>query len=247
RRMERQPDRPGSGHQHRDGRAGATAPCRGRLRGRPDAQVQSQFRPAADFRRRNGSQADRFGLRAGPGGPRQMDPASFGGEGRRTADRRERQRQHDRSDAKKNLLKPHLRQQWVIAPEASAAFVANMEDVLEVYQRPHDPKRPLVCLDETSKQLIVETRTPITPMRSRTYPIRIFPTRTRSFSFRTISARIRPRRSTKPFPPSKRVASSNGSNGITRPSTEVGSTWPNPNSPSSRTSAWIAASPTRTN
>ena len=49
----------------------------------------------------------------------------------------------------------------MIAPEASAAFVANMEDVLEVYQRPHDPKRPLVCLDETSKQLIVETRKPI--------------------------------------------------------------------------------------
>jgi hypothetical protein len=49
----------------------------------------------------------------------------------------------------------------VIAPGASAAFVANMEDVLEVYQRPHDPKRPLVCLDETSKQLIVETRAPI--------------------------------------------------------------------------------------
>ena len=49
----------------------------------------------------------------------------------------------------------------MIAPEASAAFVANMEDVLEVYQRPHDPRRPLVCLDETSKQLIKETRTPI--------------------------------------------------------------------------------------
>ena len=49
----------------------------------------------------------------------------------------------------------------MIAPEASAAFVANMEDVLEVYQRPRDPKRPLVCLDETSKQLIVETRAPI--------------------------------------------------------------------------------------
>ena len=49
----------------------------------------------------------------------------------------------------------------MIAPEASAAFVANMEDVLEVYQRPHDPMRPLVCLDETSKQLIKETRTPI--------------------------------------------------------------------------------------
>ena len=36
-----------------------------------------------------------------------------------------------------------------------------MEDILEVYQRPYDPKRPLVCLDETSKQLIAETRVPI--------------------------------------------------------------------------------------
>jgi hypothetical protein len=36
-----------------------------------------------------------------------------------------------------------------------------MEDVLEVYQRPHDPECPLVCLDETSKQLIAETRVPI--------------------------------------------------------------------------------------
>jgi hypothetical protein len=36
-----------------------------------------------------------------------------------------------------------------------------MEDVLEVYQRPHDPEQPLVCLDETSKQLVIETRQPI--------------------------------------------------------------------------------------
>jgi hypothetical protein len=49
----------------------------------------------------------------------------------------------------------------VIAPEACAGFVANMEDVLEVYQRPHDPQRPVVCLDETSKQMIVETRAAI--------------------------------------------------------------------------------------
>jgi hypothetical protein len=39
-----------------------------------------------------------------------------------------------------------------------------MEDVLAVYCRPHDPKRPLVCLDEASKQLFRETRTPI-PMK----------------------------------------------------------------------------------
>ena len=36
-----------------------------------------------------------------------------------------------------------------------------MEDVLEVYKRPYDPKRPVVCLDETSKQLIGEVRTPV--------------------------------------------------------------------------------------
>jgi len=36
-----------------------------------------------------------------------------------------------------------------------------MEDILEVYQRPYDPHRPLVCLDETSKQLTAETRVPI--------------------------------------------------------------------------------------
>ena len=49
----------------------------------------------------------------------------------------------------------------MIPPDANAAFVATMEDVLEVYQRPHDPQRPLVCLDETSKQLIIEMRAPI--------------------------------------------------------------------------------------
>ena len=36
-----------------------------------------------------------------------------------------------------------------------------MEDVLDVYTQPHDPEVPLVCFDETSKQLISETRTPI--------------------------------------------------------------------------------------
>ncbi|MBC8166359.1 MAG: IS630 family transposase [Bryobacteraceae bacterium] len=65
---------------------------------------------------------------------------------------------------KKNTLKPHRRQQWVIPPKANSAFVAAMEDVLAVYTRPHDPDCPLVCLDETSKQLLAETRGPI-PMK----------------------------------------------------------------------------------
>lgn len=49
----------------------------------------------------------------------------------------------------------------MIPPDAHAGFVAAMEDVLETYQKPRDPDRPLVCLDETSKQLIIETRMPI--------------------------------------------------------------------------------------
>src|ERR1700752_2856518 len=65
---------------------------------------------------------------------------------------------------KKNRLKPHRRQCWVIPPKANSAFVAAMEDVLAVYTRPRDPDYPLVYLDETSKQLIAETRTPI-PMK----------------------------------------------------------------------------------
>jgi hypothetical protein len=45
----------------------------------------------------------------------------------------------------------------------SAEFVAAMEDVLEVYHRPYDPQRPVVCMDECSKQLIGEVRTPLPP------------------------------------------------------------------------------------
>ena len=52
----------------------------------------------------------------------------------------------------------------MIAPKANSAFVAAMEDVLAVYTRPRDPDYPLVCLDETSKQLLAETRVPI-PMK----------------------------------------------------------------------------------
>ena len=49
----------------------------------------------------------------------------------------------------------------MIAPKANAAFVAAMEDILAVYKRPRDEAFPLVCLDETIKQLIKEKRAPI--------------------------------------------------------------------------------------
>jgi hypothetical protein len=50
---------------------------------------------------------------------------------------------------------------WCIPPKQDAAFVCQMEQVLEVYKRPYDPKRPVVGMDEQPKQLIAETRAPV--------------------------------------------------------------------------------------
>lgn len=56
-----------------------------------------------------------------------------------------------------NELKPWRREEWCI-PAANAEFVYHMEDVLDVYKRPINPKRPLVCFDESPEQLVSETR-----------------------------------------------------------------------------------------
>jgi len=49
----------------------------------------------------------------------------------------------------------------VIPPEQNGSFVANMEMVLDVYKRPFDPLYPVVCMDESPKQLIAEIKVPI--------------------------------------------------------------------------------------
>jgi hypothetical protein len=54
-----------------------------------------------------------------------------------------------------------LKKGWCIPPKANAQFVFHMEDVLDVYTRPYDPRRPQVCLDEASKQLLAHTRPPL--------------------------------------------------------------------------------------
>ena len=61
---------------------------------------------------------------------------------------------------KKNSLKPWQKQEWCI-PKVSAEFVAHMEDVLDLYAQPYDPRRPVVCFDETSTQLLADTRPPL--------------------------------------------------------------------------------------
>lgn len=53
-----------------------------------------------------------------------------------------------------------MKKKWCI-PIVDAEFVWRMEDVLDLYAAPHDPKRPLVCFDEKMIQLIQEKRHPL--------------------------------------------------------------------------------------
>lgn len=59
-----------------------------------------------------------------------------------------------------NHLKPWRKDMWCI-PQVDAQYVARMEDVLDLYAEPPDPKRPVVCFDESPIQLIGEVRPPI--------------------------------------------------------------------------------------
>ncbi len=55
------------------------------------------------------------------------------------------------------------RETLVHSPEQNAAFAAAMEDVLDVYARPPDPARPLICFDEGGKELRADARPPVPP------------------------------------------------------------------------------------
>jgi DDE superfamily endonuclease/homeodomain-containing protein len=59
---------------------------------------------------------------------------------------------------KKNELKPWKVTGWIIPPGSNSEFVANMEQVLDVYKRPYDENNPVVCMDESPKQLISDAR-----------------------------------------------------------------------------------------
>ena len=65
-----------------------------------------------------------------------------------------------------NELKPWLKKMWCI-PKVDAEFVARMEDVLELYAEQPDEQYPVVCFDETPRQLIGESRVPVAPKPGR--------------------------------------------------------------------------------
>ena len=61
-----------------------------------------------------------------------------------------------------NALKPWRQKRWCV-PRVDGEYVARMEDVLDLYAEPTDPKRPVVCFDESPTQLIGEARQPLPP------------------------------------------------------------------------------------
>ncbi len=61
----------------------------------------------------------------------------------------------------KNDLRPHLSEYWCIPPSEDAEFVANMEDILDVYQQPYDNEYPLWCMKNHTRYLMnAETHFP---------------------------------------------------------------------------------------
>jgi len=69
-----------------------------------------------------------------------------------------------------NQVKPHIGEYWCIPKENDESFVANMEDILTIYEKPYDPMIPVCCLDEKPIQFLAETRA-----RINAKPLRIDP------------------------------------------------------------------------
>ena len=107
-----------------------------------------------------GSPLDCAGLRGTAGRPGPLDAEIIGGPAGGVRDSGEHPPRDGAQDAEKNELKPWLKECWCIPPKGSSDFVCAMEDVLEVYHRPCEDNEVLVCLDETSKQQVKETRQP---------------------------------------------------------------------------------------
>ena len=105
-----------------------------------------------------GSQNHCDSVQCTTGRPGQMDTAAIVRTGCGTGNRSIHIAYARRAHSKKNGYKPHLKKMWCIPPHQNAAFVAQMEDVLEVYSRPRDPKQPLVCMDEQPIELHHDSR-----------------------------------------------------------------------------------------
>ena len=90
----------------------------------------------------------------------ELDAPSAGGQGGGVGVCREQLLGDGAPATQKNEPKPWRKKEWCI-PQLSGEFVARMEDVLDLYHEEYDRERPVVCFDESSKQLLGEERPPI--------------------------------------------------------------------------------------
>jgi len=79
----------------------------------------------------------------------------------RAQDRHQHQPRDGAQDAQKNTLAPWRKQRFCIPERDSARFVAQMEQVLDLYAQPPDDAEPLICMDEAAKELHGQTRCPL--------------------------------------------------------------------------------------
>ena len=130
------------------------------LNGKPKRRVRGKI-----SRRRARGQDHRVAVGAAAERVRELDVAAVGRTSRGAGDRGVGQPRDRASHAKKNGMTKRKIEYWVIPPEADAEFAASMEEVLDVYARPYDPRLPVLCMDEQPMQLLKETRKPIAATR----------------------------------------------------------------------------------
>jgi transposase len=132
------------------------------VEGNLEAALSEEARPGAE-RKLSGKEAALLvatACSAPPAGRKRWTLDLLAGEMVRLTEHDSVSRETVRRRLDEDDLKPWRRKMWCI-PKIDGSYVARMEDVLDLYAEPADPKRPVVCFDETPTQLIGEVRQPI--------------------------------------------------------------------------------------
>jgi transposase len=132
------------------------------VEGNLEAALSEEARPGAS-RKLSGKQTALLvatACSAPPAGRRRWTLELLAGEMVKLTDHGDLSRETVRRRLDEDDLKPWRRKMWCI-PKVDGTYVARMEDVLDLYGEPADPKRPVVCFDETPTQLIGEVRQPV--------------------------------------------------------------------------------------
>ena len=127
-----------------------------------EAAINDKSRPGRErkLRRQAGSAPGCHRVQQSTRRTCELDAPSAGGQGGGAGVCREHLPGDGAPDTQKNELKPWKKKEWCI-PKVSGEFVARMEDVLDLYHEEYDRERPVVCFDETSKQLLGDVRPPV--------------------------------------------------------------------------------------